>query len=568
MTYRRLSQTVTVFILFIALSACNNVPDHAKFIPKDAVAVVGINTKEIGKKVMWNALMGSKLVKNIQDKEKANALEGLENAGVKGYSTSYMYIKTDQRFTNGARVTALIPLDDAGKWEAYIKKTLPGTVIKDKNGRKEADLGHNMYAGWNEDLLIIMNTIKMEQEIDYSTMTDTSFMAGDSAGLQVHTAPIDETQVSAEMNNAFTISKENALTSNKRFTKLEQEAHDISIWVNYEILMGQYMGKAISGMTGGFALSNAMWKDAAMSAGFDFEKGSIDGDMHYYFSDELQQVARELGKENADKEMTDRLPMQNLDMLMTGHFSPKGIKLTLEKMGVLGFINLALSGQGLSTDDIFDAFTGDVALAMNDFTMKREAIATDDTTGAVEIAGTYKTDINYTYVIKINKKDKFKRLLQLAVENEFLDVTGTNTYSLHANAGGPAMVMDDKYFVIANTEAGANAYIQGKFKSQKPTPPVKVVYGHPFGFYFDIQAMMGAVAADVTATPHDAAMLAESRKLLRDISFTGGEFSNDALEYKMAINFMNKEENSLLLLLDFANRMDDASKQETTVFAK
>ena len=38
-----------------------HVPDHAKLIPGDAAVVAGINTGEIGKKIAWNAILGSKL---------------------------------------------------------------------------------------------------------------------------------------------------------------------------------------------------------------------------------------------------------------------------------------------------------------------------------------------------------------------------------------------------------------------------------------------------------------------------------------------------------------------------
>ncbi len=571
-----LRNLVAALTICIAFSACNSIPDHAKYIPKDAVAVIGINTKEIGKKVMWDALMGSKLIKDMKEKniEKTNALEGLENSGIKGFSTSYIYVKPDQRFVSGARITALIPLDDAAKWEAYIKKTIPSLEVKTVNGRKEANVGYNMYAGWSNDLLIVMNTIQIapEETVEeegydadtIGTIPDTLVSQAIPAQVAATNLRVDETQLSAEVNNAFTVSKENALTTNKRFTALEKEGHDISLWVNYEVLMGQYMNRNMAAMTGGFGLSNTMWKDAAATSGFDFEKGMITGDMNYYVSEELKQAVKEMGKDNADKEMLKRLPKQNLDMLMAMHLSPKGLKMMLEKMGVLGFANLALSGQGISTDDFFDAFTGDMAISMTDFSMTKETMdiaAAPDTLNTISMNNNFKTDINYVYALKINNKDKFKKLLRLAIENKLLTATGPNSYKIFepANPNSPFIMNDDNYFVIANKEFIAQDFISGKYSKDKETTDMKVVYGHPFGFYFDLQAMGKAVSADIADDSKDAAILNECKKLLKDVSFSGGEFKNDALSYKMSINFLNKDESSILLLMDFAGRVDAAA---------
>src|SRR5262245_25510078 len=133
---RRYFHCFIVIVTLVAFSACHSVPDHAKYIPKDALMVVGLNTKSLGKKVAWQALMGSKLFKELQahmpDKQ---AMNKLEEAGIDGMNTFYVYVKNDKRFS--AKITALIPLSDAGKWEAYVKSTFPEATIHEQAGRKE-----------------------------------------------------------------------------------------------------------------------------------------------------------------------------------------------------------------------------------------------------------------------------------------------------------------------------------------------------------------------------------------------------------------------------------------------
>ncbi|MCW3122735.1 MAG: hypothetical protein JWQ38_2227, partial [Flavipsychrobacter sp.] len=358
----RISRSTIVVCLAIAfLTACNKIPDHARYIPKDAVAVISVNLRSLSKKVAWNMITGSKLFKEMQkripEKSTKDAMQGIENAGIDALNSFYVYVKTDARFTAGNRVTGLVPLADEAKWEAYMKSVFPQVVVKQVGDRKEASLGTDMYIGWNKNLLIIMNTMAP------AAVTD-------SPGTEVNTP--DLATVSAEMGNAFGIAKENSVINNKHFSKLQTEGHDMTFWLNYDQLMSQYSGDMAQKM--GMSLSGALWKDAAFTAGFDFKKGKITGDMRYYMSDDMKEIGKELGATNADKEMLERLPSQNMDMLMALHLSPKGIKTLLDKTGLLGLVNVGLSTQGMSVDNVLDAFTGDMAVVMNDFSLNMETV--------------------------------------------------------------------------------------------------------------------------------------------------------------------------------------------------
>ena len=151
---------ITVAVLLFA--SCSKIPDHARYIPKDAILVGGINLKSLGKKIAWEVLTGSKIFKQMQDHvpEKGNpdALSGLDKSGIDVFNTFYVYIKSDKRFAGGNSITALIPLSDDGKWEDFVKKAFPKSEIKSHNGRKETGFG-SMYIGWTKNLLIVINAM-------------------------------------------------------------------------------------------------------------------------------------------------------------------------------------------------------------------------------------------------------------------------------------------------------------------------------------------------------------------------------------------------------------------------
>ena len=547
---RYFRSTVFVFMTVALFSACNRMPEHMRYIPKDAVAVAGINLKGLGKKIAWNMITGSKLFKEMQkripEKNAKDAVSGIEKAGIDALNTFYVYVKTDTRFPGGNRITGLVPLSDAGQWEAYIKQTFPQAEIKQKGDRKEANLGSNMFVGWNKNLLIIINIMP---PVASASLADDNREQG--------APPLDMASISAEMDNAFSIPKENSIVDNKRFTALEGEGHDLTFWLNYDQLMSQYMSGNVAEKMG-VSLSNTLWKDAGFTAGFDFVKGKITGDMHYYMSSEMNQIGTELGTDNADKEMLDRLPKQNMDMLMAFHLAPKGIKTLLSKTGMLGLANVGLGSQGLNTDNVLDAFTGDMSFVMNDFSLHTETVK-DSFMGQVVTHDNQKPTLSMSYVIKINKKEEFQKLVKLGKESG-LQPMGPGFVIPIDDKDSVYIMMDDQYLVASNKYADAMGFLQGSFKPETLADAAATqLSGHPLAIYVDIQQLFKNIDAGISHSSHDSAMIAESKKLLNNMSLTGGTFKDNGFEWHLDINFSNTEENSIIQLMDYGMKMSDAN---------
>jgi hypothetical protein len=538
-------------LLFLAtalLGACSSpIPDHARYIPKDAVAMAGINLKGLSKKIAWNVITGSKLFKEMQDRipEKGtkDAMNGIEKSGIDFANTVYVYVKTDARFKGGNRITGLVPLSDAGQWEVYVKQVLPQAVITQHGDRKEASLGTDMYVGWNKKVLIMINLMAVPDE-------KTPAVSGVSTS-----ATGDNTAISAEMQNAFSVANENSIKGNKYFSDLELQGHDISFLLNYDLLMTQMSGTMAEKT--GMSLNCLLWKDAAFTAGFDFIKGKITGDMHYFMPG-MKDIGTELGATSADKDMLDRLPNQNLDMLLGMHIAPKAIKGILEKMSLLGTANIGLATQGLNVDNVLSAFTGDMAIVMNNFSLKTEKV-TDNFMGQAVVHDNQKPSVDLTYVIKLNKKEEFQKLVKLAKDNG-LPASG-NGFVIPIDANDSVYIlMNDQFAVASNKYVNATGVLAGKSAQKMPEPASSKVYSHPTAFYLDIQQLLKNIDPSISHSAHDSAMISESKKLLNNVSFNGGEFKNDAFEYHLDINFMNTDENSLINLMDYGMKMSDADK--------
>jgi len=423
-------------------------------------------------------------------------------------------------------------------------------AVTQHGDRKEASLSRDMYVGWTKNLLIIINTVSVSAD-------NSDDNGGNNPKVNV-SSTMGQADVSAEMENAFSVTKENSIIDNQHFKSLELEGHDVTFWLNYDQLMTQYMSSNVAEKMG-VSLSNTLWKDAAFTSGFDFVKGKITGDMRYYMSADMKDVGTELGAVNADKEMIERLPNQNMDILMAAHISPKGVKAFMDKTGLLGLANIGLSTQGMNVDNVLDAFTGDMAIVMNDFSLHTESV-TDSFMGQAVIHQNQKPSLNLSYAIKINKKENFDKIFQLAKDN-----------GLQSMGNGYAVPIDDKdsvyiqmngqYAVASNNFANASGFLQGSFKNQKmPEAASANVLGHPWSLYLDMQQLLKNIDPGISHSAHDSAMITESKKLLNNLSFSGGSFKDNAFEYHLDINFMNTEENSIIELMDYGMKMNDADK--------
>lgn len=531
-------------IFLLAFSACKQMPDHARYIPKDAVAVVGINTKELGKKVAWSMIAGSELLDELAKDDKKGLVRDLEQAGVEGRSTTYLYFSPDKRYGSKYKMVALIPLADAGKWEAYLKQKSPEATIKAGDKRSEASLNDMMYASWSKDLLMISSVISNETaSMHYEYADSTNTVVIDSYSVSSYTP--DPTAMTAEMEANFALKKENALVSDNRFTRLEKAGHDITFWVNYDRLMGEVSKNNGMGMMGGF--SDKLWKNSAMTAGLDFEQGRIAGDIEYFVPDKMKEVYKEMGNGKVDQKMLERLPGQNLNMVMGYSMSPKGLKMMLEKMGVMGLVNLGLSSMGVSADQILEGFSGDIVLSLNGTGQTQQ----DTSTPA----------FNFTLALKLNKKDNIQRLLDMLAQKGMIISKGGGVYE-SAEDNGPALVMDASYAVVANNAAQAQAYIDGSAaKTPLAEEARREVAGHSFGMFADFQAILNSIPA---GTGRDSALSAEMRNLLLNASFNGGDFAGNSFKSRLKVELKDKKENSLVQLLGLAQRLKKARETYST----
>jgi hypothetical protein len=236
----------------------------------------------------------------------------------------------------------------------------------------------------------------------------------------------------------------------------------------------------------------------------------------------------------------------------------------LEKMNLLGMVNMGLSSQGFSFEDITEAFAGDMVLAVNNFKVNTVADTVDY--GMVESAEALtrkEPQADYLFAMKIGKREKFDKIIAWGVREQAIRPNGTNMWAMApAGAqGGAVLVVDKDLAVIARDAAQARAYLNNKADGKLPEAARDAVTGHPMGLYMDVQTALGNIGASAFDTPKESAIAAEVKRVFGAFAMHSNGFKGDAFRYEMALNLMNAGENSLVQLIDFATRIRAINQQ-------
>lgn len=528
--------------LLLLLNSCGKDTGRARYIPKDAVGVLAINGTELAKKAAWNAVSGSPILKDIFGSGSDSAASDLEKSGIELMSVFYGYGVPDQRFSGQPRMVLIVPLKDAEKFKRFLKEKSPEATFSVKDKLNFAVMGENACVGWDDKTAIITGL--------------TSFDASRGTAAEGNIANI----LMEEVQKAFALPKDQSLTDNGKFNDLLKANHDISFWLNYEALMNSLPQEELGTAGAVMASQKKLLKDAYIAAGLNFEKGKITGDATYYFNSAAKSMAESLEAKTVNNDLLKKVPGSQLNLLLSYHFNPQGIKNVAETMGMLPLANVALKEFNITLDDIQNAFTGDFLLTVTDFSVATESQSY--TMGGSSVNYT-KPVPSFKAILSFRIKDQaaFDKLMQTGVGRQVITAPSPNTYMFGNFA---TLSTGNGYAAISNDPATAAAFLASEGKSDFKIPGA--VKDNPYGFYIDIKNSIKSLPLDLLYGKQDSTVFQEARGLLESVSAYGGKINGDHSDFHFEASFQNKEENSLMQLLKFMQKVSDAEKREGDSF--
>ena len=538
--FTRLSAPL-VLLLLLVVGACNRIPHHADYIPKEALFVGTVNVQKLTRKMVWNAITGSVLFGEMQEKIKneksREAMKDFSSVGLKANSTVYFFYTGSLR--KEGNICFLLGMDDRNAFERFVKENLPGVVIREEKGYRSAQLEQAVFAAWNEEAAMFF---------PLRTALPDSALPANGMGSEVNSLA----SIQGFVQHAFELSKEKAVTSLPHFRDLHKAGHDISFWANYEEIFRQ--SPDLNAPEVQAFVKAAYFRDAALATGVNFEDGAAEMVMDYYMSKELAALYGKHSGTDVDEQLLREIPSGNVAMLAAYHFKPGMLSDFLAEFKLDGLANLGLAMMGTSLEKLTSGFAGDYVFAMTDLNVKDTVRKIPDT----DLELVVEPDMNMSLALSVSSKSTVEDLLGKGVKEKVLTRDG-EMYRMDDGA----IMLSDKRLVYSSDPALGQKWMTGKNDIRKALPAGawEEISGEPFCFFINIPKIL-QLLPESGMDSSEKALLRETSALFTYMEMHGGNLKKQANHMEGHLYFTNREENALIQLLNLAMKVKQESESK------
>ncbi len=539
---------LAVSAIAILLSSCSKVPEQSKYIPKTASLVLSVNSKQISKKLITNGITMDKLFAAVQEKDTASEAQkfwkDIENSGLDLQAQSFVSIVYGK---NQSYVTLTGGLKDASKFEEYLKKNVANFSLQTKPDFKYIleDKQGGVIA-WNKETVIYLKGIEgdaMQKALPPSGLPvpgSDEESAPDTNNAQpasLVTAEDDMQPWIAEVDHLFHLKKDETASSIEAFNDLLKNSADLSVYVNPEPVYNAQAGMMPANLK--TLLAGCFYTGAV-----NFEKGKIVVDGVSYVGKDLAGIYKKYGNMEADLEMLEKYPSQNITGFVVYGFDFRMIGDIVKSTGLDGIANMGLQSSGLTLDDILNAFKGQLVFVASDFEVKKKPSL------YIEGDSTTTPESKWVFAMKVGDKAAFDKVMSSPMVQGVFTKEGNNYVMKQNLPGVPAISITDKLVTSASDSAVLQAYLAGKGKAGGlDNDFVSKIKGNPMGAYVNFEKIVNNIPDE--EIPADSRVLAgKFKNLLKDMTALSKSFDGKTQHSEIVLNFKNENENSLVQLVN------------------
>lgn len=510
MQKRFLSFFAAAMLAAILFSSCSSKTNKiGRNIPATAGIVIHLNGESLTSKLPWAEVKQNDLFKKMSADTSVPAfaktvLENPETSGINVKSDLVLFLVKDS-------LGGYTAVEGAIADEAKFKKFLADAH---KDGKETTKDGYTYFTdakasiGYNKERFVLTYNTPEFSAMD--GRRDASAEAGrDMAGVT---------------ESIINLKEAASLAGNEKFSELLATKGDAHFWYS-----AQYFN-ANGSLPGAMGMLNIskLTDGAVTTATISFENGKIVADMKSYGGKELTDLYQKYSGSSFDKSMVKNIPSQNVAGLFAMNFKPEGIREFIKLLGVDGMANMGAAKLGFTMDDFIKANKGDILFAVTD-------IKDDSLSGK---------DAQIFFSASIGDKISF---------NKLIDAGKTMGAGLGEGASEKiAYSLNDKYFVISNKKAAADAYIAGAANSSYSF--LDQITGGPFGGYVNFQYIFNATKK-ANADSLELASFNANIKTWDNLVLSGGNFKDGGITQHLEINLVDKNTNSLRQLNTYAGTM-------------
>lgn len=523
-------------------------PEQSKYIPKTASLVLSVNSKQISKKLITNGITMDKLFAAVQEKDTASEAQkfwkDIENSGLDLQANSFVSVVYGK---SQSYVTLTGGLKDEAKFEAYLKKNISNFSLQTKPDFKYVteDKQGGIIA-WNKGTVIYLKGIEgdaMQKAMPPTGLPvpgDDEESAPDTNNAQpasLVTAADDAQVWVAEVDHLFHLKKDETAGSIDAFSDLLKNNADLSVYVNPEPIYSAQAAMMPANLK--TLLAGCFYTGAV-----NFEKGKILVDGVSYIGKDLAAIYKKYGNMEADLEMLEKYPSQNITGFIVYGFDFRMIGDIVKSTGLDGIANMGLQSSGLTLDDILNAFKGQLVFVASDFEVKKKPSL------YIEGDSTTTPESKWVFAMKVGDKAAFDKVMSSPMLKGFFTKQGNGYVLTQDMPGMPAVSITDKLVTSASDSALLQDYLAGKGKAGGlDNDFVGKIKGNPMGAYVNFEKIVNNIP-DEEIPQEGKALAVKFKGLLKDMTAVSNSFDGKTQHSEIVLNFKNETENSLVQLVN------------------
>ena len=544
------------FILIISLiTSCNNPsPNEAKYIPKDASAVLVIDPKNLHDKLEKSGINMDTLINRLFQRnavdtaDRKHFYEIKDDAGINWESKIFFFglQSTDQ--TNASVINLMAGISDATKFESFLKKQsfFVNKSVQKEKGFSYILINNESMISWNESIAIGSSYQNKIKPI-YDTVA-MKFIVPEKAN--------NEKEMKAEVYKYFNQKESESLSSVDAFGKLFQSKSD-----GYAFSSTNRYLSILGSMPLQLPKLEELVKDNYIASTLSFEDGKIVATATTYTNPFLSSILKRYAGPTVNLSLIENYPSENINMIMMASFNPEIFGGVLKQLEVEGLVNNFIEKTGFTSQELYKTLKGDIAVVVSDLQMpSKDLKVKNDSTLTFERKPLGKMIFN----APIGDPVAFAKIMNKAVELGYFSKNGS-IYSAGKLMSFMGMYMhaDDKNLIIASDSLTYVQYISNKNKAVISNDALNMLKGKSAIAYIDITNTIKGFLNNQNGDYKNS--LVTAKETFKDLIISSDNFDGNSLKGKFEIRLNNEKQNSLVtltsLFTDIAVDMRMASKK-------
>jgi hypothetical protein len=510
-------------IIAICFVSCKNSTTGLP-VPKDASMVVHINASSLTSKLPWKDIQASDWFKDAYSKEEDSLTKKLmDDPGNSGIDVKSDFVFFMRKQNNGGYVVFEGKLKDARAFEAIVKKNSHNAEVKQNGDLNYLKDEGTTLVSWTNSKFFLMS------DAPFGTPTTTNWDEYDKNRFH-------QDSLIVFTKNLLSLSSDNSIESDKRFTSLIKENGDLHFWMN----MGQYMSALPNAMNNGFLLSmmqglSNLFEGSISTGTLNFDDGKITVHTKRYLNDKMKQLMEKYPYKNITTEQVNKIPSNDVDAALIVNYPPEMSKELFKTLGIDGFINGFLGKYNTNLDEVVQAMNGNLILSVSDFGYSTTQKSIPGSSG--QMYAMPEPNVKVLFAMSINNKPVFDKLFSI-IQKQIPDSEIASKINYKTS---------NDWFAVSNKPEAVGQFLAGSNSKQSFASKIT---GHPFGAYVDLQRILKAGQSNPFLKIDTAAT-----NMWQDIVATGGDYKDGVITGEFTLNLVDKNTNSLKQLNQFANRM-------------